>query len=381
MIQLFISILALIQFAHFGYADESIQTISEISQKYASRPQEPIPPYPYDEEEVVFQNTADNVTLVGTLTLPRSSGPFPTVILLHGSGPYDRDYSSNGHKLFLVWADHLTRSGIAVLRFDKRSAGKSTGNYDTSTLENFAKDTLAGIEYLKSRSEINPQQIGLVGHSEGGMTALLAASNSDDVAFVVSMAAPYVNLEELIYTLEPLIQRVDGVPEELIIQTRKLRNQIFAILKKEDDRAVTEKKLREILTQYFNNVTPSQKEIAETYYGCLEQQIQLFNSASWRYWLVYDPIITLKQVKVPILALNGDLDLIVTPEQNLKRFVQALEEVGHKDFMFLELPQLNHAFQTCQTGSMNEYEKIEETTSPLVLKIMSEWLLQKIQRA
>lgn len=379
MPRLWISCLALLQFAYLGRADEPVHPTSEICRNNAQRPQDPILPYPYDEEEVVFHNTSDNVTLVGTLTLPRSSGPFPVVILLHGSAPLDRDASMFGHKLFLVWADHLTRQGIAVLRFDKRSAGKSTGDYDTSTLENFAKDVLAGIEYLKSRSEINPQQIGVIGHSEGGMTALLAASKSDDIAFVVSMAAPCVNAEELIYTQEPLLQRVDGVPEEMIFQSHRLRSQIFVILKEEGDRAVAEKKLREILTRYFNTLNSSQREMAEAYYGPLEKQIQLFNSAWLRYWLVYDPINTLKQVKVPILALNGGLDLIVTAEENLKLLAQALEEVGHKDFTVLELPQLNHVFQPCQTGSMKEYGKIEETTSPLVLNIMSEWLLQKNQ--
>lgn len=222
-------------------ANESIQPISIIKQ--VPRPQEPSLPYPYDVEEVVFLNVEDNVALVGTLTIPRSTGPFPAVILLHGSAPYDRDYSSDGHKFFLVWADHLTRNGIAVLRFDKRSAGKSTGNYETSTLENFAKDALAGVEYLKSYSEINPHQIGLVGHSEGGMTALLAASMSDDIAFVVALGAPCVNAEELIYVQEPLIQRVDGVSEEIISQNLSLRKQIFSILKDEEDRANAEKKV------------------------------------------------------------------------------------------------------------------------------------------
>jgi dipeptidyl aminopeptidase/acylaminoacyl peptidase len=378
MSRLLIFLLALLQFAYLGFAGAPIRSVGDIWQKYALRPQEPIPPYPYDEEDVVFHNTSDNVTLAGTLTLPHSTGPFPAVILLHGSGPYDRDYTSDGHKFFLVWADHLTRQGIAVLRFDKRSAGKSTGNYDESTLENFAKDALAGIEYLKSRSEINHQQIGLVGHSEGGMTAFLAASQSDDIAFVVSMAAPCVNLEELLYMQEVLLQRVDNVPEEMIVQSQKLRHQMFAILKEEDDRKVCEQKLRDIFSQYFSSLNPSQREIVETYYGTLDQQIKSFNSSPSRYWLVYDPIITLKQVKVPIIALNGTLDLIVTPNQNLTRIAQALEEIGHRDFTILELSQLNHAFQTCQTGSLKEYEKIEETTAPIVLDIMSQWILRKM---
>jgi uncharacterized protein len=345
---------------------------------WGARPQEPLPPYPYDEEEVIFHNTADDVTLCGTLTLPRSSGPFPVVILLQGSGPWDRDYSCDGHKFFLVWADHLTREEIAVFRYDKRSAGKSTGVYNTSTLENFAKDALAGVEYLKSRSEINPAKIAFVGHSEGGMTAFLAASQSDAIACVVSTAAPCVNGEELMFEQEPLLQRIDGVPEEMITQTRELREQIFALLKEIPDRAAAENKLREVFTHYFSTLNPAQTKIAETYYGQLEQQIAFFNSAWFRYYLTYDPAITLKKVHVPILALNGSRDLIVTPEQNLKRLAHTLEEMGHVDFTVMELPQLNHAFQTCETGSFHEYEKIEETASPVMLNIMSDWLLQKL---
>jgi uncharacterized protein len=376
MTRLLITLLTFLQFSYLCCAHEPV-SIREICQQYAQRPQEPLRPYPYDEEEVVFHNTTDHVTLAGTLTRPHSSGPFPVVILLHGSAPYDRDYTSDGHKTFLVWADHLTRQGIAVLRFDKRSAGQSTGNYDTSTLENFAKDALAGVDYLKSRSDINPQQIGLIGHSEGGMTAFLAASKSDDIAFIVSMAACCVNAEALIYTQEPLLQRVDGVPEEMIVESHKLREQIFDVLKSEPDRAAAESKLHAILSDYFNKFH-FQREMAEAYYGSLEQQIRCFNSAWYRYWLVYDPIETLKQVKASILALNGTLDLLVTPEQNLRLLAQALEEIGHNDFTVLELPQLNHAFQTCRTGALKEYEQIEETTSPVALNLMSEWLLQKI---
>lgn len=364
MIKFFVYICAFLQFVNFTYAQEPL------------RPQEPLPPYSYEEEEVNFENNLESVNLAGTLTLPRSSRSFPAVILIQGSSPHDRDYSSDGHKVFLVWADYLTRAGFAVLRFDKRGNGKSTGDYSISTLKDSAQDVLAAIEYLKSRNDINPQQIGLIGHSEGGMVAFLAASKSDDIAFVLSMAAPCVNAEEIVCNQEALLMRVDGISEDLIIKTHSLRRQMFTLLKREKDRRIAEKKLREIIIQYFDSLSPSQKELAEAYFGTVEQQIQMFNSARFRYWLVYDPTIALKQVTVPIFALNGKLDLIVTPQQNLRLIAQTLENEDHKDFMILEIPQLNHAFQTCQTGSIKEYEKIEETTSPFVLNIMSEWLLR-----
>jgi len=336
------------------------------------RPQEPKVPYPYNEEQVSFENSADGVKLAGTLTWPRSEGPFPTVVLLHGSAPLDRDSSMFGHKPFLVLADHLTRQGIAVLRFDKRSAGKSTGDYNTANLEDFARDALAGVEYLKTRKEIDLNQIGLIGHSEGGMTAALASTRSKDIAFMVLMASPCTNWEELISVQEAALQRADGVSEEMIKQSRKFRKEMFAILKKEKNRELAENRLRE----YFSQLTPEQKKLAESYYGPEEGQIQFFNSVGFRYVLTYDPTVPLKTVKIPVLALNGELDFVVSPALNLSRIAKALEE--NEDLTILELPKLNHGFQTCQTGSMMEAAKIEETLSPTALNAVSEWILKRV---
>lgn len=341
------------------------------------RPQEPKLPYPYDEEEVSFENASDGVILSGTLTLPRKPGSFPAVILLHGSAPFDRDYSGHGHKFFLVWADHLTKQGIGVLRFDKRSAGKSTGSYDTATLEDFADDALAGVEYLKTRKEINPKQIGLIGHSEGGMTAALGASKSNDLAFIILMAAPCMNGEEIVHVQEALLQRADGVPEKMVAQSQLLRKLVFALLREEKNQEIAEHKMREIFTRHLSKLTPSQRKLAEIPFGPMEAQIQFCNSTWFRYWLTYDPISALKQIKIPILALNGELDFVVSSKHNLSRMDQVFKEIGHKDYTSFELPKLNHAFQTCQTGSILEYANIEETTSPLVLMMMSEWILER----
>lgn len=344
------------------------------------RPQEPTRPYPYDEEEVAFENTAAGITLAGTLTLPRSQGPFPVVVLIHGSGPLDRDLTMVNHKPFLVWADYLTRQGIAVLRFDKRSAGKSTGDYNSSTVEDFANDALAGVEYLKTREEINSNQIGLIGFSEGGLTAPLMASKSKDIGFIVFMAAPAVNLKEILYKQEELLQRLDGVNEEMIAENRQIRTQQFDVLEKEENRTVADQKLRDILINYLNSLTSSQRESVEKHLGTIEEQVSMLNSASFRYGLNYDPLFVLKQVKIPVLALNGDRDFIVQSEQNLKQIGRMLEETNHTDYTVKELPNLNHLFQTCQTGSFEESADIEETASPLALKIVADWILDKVHQ-
>lgn len=363
-------------FSH-GSPSDSFDTVE---QKMVTRFQEPSFPYPYDQEDVIFHNSSANVTLAGTLTLPRSTGPFPVVILLHGSTPMDRNASMFDHKLFLVWADHLTKQGIAVLRFDKRSAGQSTGDYNSSSLEDFADDALAGIEYLKTRKEINFKQIGFIGHSEGGMTALLTTVKSKDVAYIVLMASPCVNWEELILKQEESLMRVDSVSEEFIVQSLKFRKQLFAILKNEKNREIAEPELRKIFVKYFDQLTPAERQIAETYYGPLEFQVQFFNSVWFGYNFGYEPVETLKRIKTPVLALNGELDLVVSPKQNLIKIAKTLDAANHEDHTIIEIPLLNHAFQTCKTGSVRECAEIEETTAPLVLDTMSDWILKRVAK-
>lgn len=347
------------------------------SESNFKRPQEPQRPFPYDEEEVVFENASANVRLAGTLTLPRTEGPVPVVVLVQGHGPLDRDSSLFGHKPFFVWADHLTRQGIAVLRFDKRSTGTSTGDYTTATVEDFASDALTAVEYLKTRKEVDQKKIGLIGHSEGGMVVSFAASQSKDIAFIVMMAAPCVTWEDLLLDQETAMQRIAGVSQEIIGKNRQLRKLMCSVIKKENNPQVVKEKLRELFTTYLNNATEPQKTALETCYGPVDGQIQFFNLASIRYNFINDPAIYLKKVKIPVLALNGEMDFIVSVEQNLNRIEKVLAEAGHKDFTIVKLPKLNHAFQTCRTGAMMECAEIEETAAPAVLNLMSDWILQR----
>src|SRR5260370_21692188 len=164
-----------------------IEKVSDVSRK---RPQTPSKPYPYDEVVVTYQNQQDKITMAATLTVPRGAGPFPAVVLIAGSGLQDRNETLLGHQPFLVLADYLTRRGIAVLRADDRSIGGTSKGSPNDTSENYAGDALAGVDFLKTRKEINPKQIGLIGHSEGGMIAPMAAARSNDVAFVVFLAGP-----------------------------------------------------------------------------------------------------------------------------------------------------------------------------------------------
>jgi len=195
------------------------------------RPQEPKKPYPYIEEEVVYKNKEAEITLAGTLTLPPGKSSLPAVLLITGSGPQDRNETIYGHYPFMVLADYLTRQGIAVLRVDDRGVGESTGDFSLATSEDFASDVLAGIEYLKTRKEINPEQIGLIGHSEGGLIAPMVAIKSPDVAFIILMAGTGLTGEEILYLQGALISRAMGVSEEDITKGLQFNKNIIPLLR------------------------------------------------------------------------------------------------------------------------------------------------------
>lgn len=343
------------------------------------RPQVPKKPYPYIEEELVYENKEAEITLAGTLTLPSSDTPSPVVLLISGSGPQDRNETLYNHRPFLVLADYLTRQGIAVLRVDDRGVGKSTGDFSQATSVDFASDVLAGIEYLKTRKEINPEQIGLIGHSEGGIIAPMVAVKSPDVAFIVLMAGTGLTGEEILYLQGALISRAMGVSEEDITKNRQFNERIFSVLKEEDDSKNAEEKLRQMFMEDWEKMSDEKKEQIGDPEVFLEAQLQGLLSPWLKFFLTYDPKPTLTKVKCPVLAINGEKDLQVPSKENLSAIEEALIAGGNKNFIIKELPGLNHLFQTAQTGLPAEYVKIEETISLVALKIVGDWILEQTE--
>lgn len=333
------------------------------------RPQEPKAPFPYREEEISVENHSAGVTLSGTLTLPSKEGIYPAVILISGSGPNDRNETIFGHKPFLVLADHLTKQGIAVLRMDKRGVGLSTGDYNLATSSDSANDVLAAIDFLKSRKEIS--SVGLIGHSEGGLIAPMAASQSKDVAFVVMMAGPGVNGEEILYRQGELI--LSSYKKELIEKYAAFQKAAFAILKQESDLEAAVGPLSKAYADYVAELPENEKQSGE---ANAQAVVQRFNTPWFRQFITFEPSTVLNQIRVPVLVLNGELDIQVDPNQNLHRIAEALEEAGNEDYSILQLPKLNHLFQTCETGSIAEYAKIEETIAPSALELISSWILE-----
>ena len=344
------------------------------------RPQEPKPPFPYNVEEVRFRNEKDNITLAGTLTYPKENKKYPAVVLITGSGAQNRDEEIFNHKPFLVIADHLTKNGFAVLRFDDRGFGESEGNYSLATTMDFAEDVRAAVNFLKTRNEIDNQRIGLIGHSEGGMIASIIASTNDDIAFIVLMAAPGVPGDSILYLQTELIYKAEGQNTEKIQQILKVLREVYSILKSDEDDTSLKEKLKIKFQELFDQLTEEEKKQygdPETY---MEMEIRMVMSPWFRYFLKFNPIEYLEKIKCPVLAINGEKDLQVSPNENLSAIENVLKRSGNKRYLIKQLPGLNHLFQASQYGTISEYGVIEETISPVALETITNWLKEIIQQ-
>ncbi len=344
---------------------------AEVEMEAPKRPQEPQPPFPYYEEKVTFDNKAAGITLAGTLTLPSKKGKYPVVVLVSGSGPQNRDEELLGHKPFLVLADHLTRQGIGVLRYDDRGVAESTGDFSSATSADFASDALAAVEYLKKRKGVNKKQIGIAGHSEGGLIAPMCAAQSKDVAFIVLLAGPGVDGEEVLIKQIADIERAQGTSEEKIQTDLRKYRQVFRLIKTEQDTSRLRLKLSAMLESEMGEQAENTKEQ-------VKKEVDEYLSPWFRHFIQYDPRTSLEKVRCPVLAINGEKDLQVDPKINLEAIEAALKKGGNTRYMIQERPGLNHLFQSCTTGSPMEYNKIEQTFSPVALEFVSGWILKTL---
>jgi hypothetical protein len=345
------------------------------------RPQEPKEPFPYKVEEVVFENIDAGIRLAGTLTLPSSEGLLPAVLLLSGSGPQDRDETVFGHRPFFVLADHLTRRGIAVLRVDDRGVGGSTGNFEEATALDYAADAMAGVTYLKGRKEIDHESIGLIGHSEGGIIATMVAVQSPDTAFVVLIASPGMAIKKMESSEKVRALTAKGASEGFIARNLALQENLFAVIRENTDGEFVRNEFTSLITEFFRGLNDEEKKITEISEENLEayirNQYERQHSPWFRFYLPFDPGTVLEKVTCPVLAVNGEKDVQVTPKENLKAIQRALKNGGNSNYTVKELPSLNHLLQTAETGNISEYGKIEETMSPAALKIITEWILEQ----
>jgi pimeloyl-ACP methyl ester carboxylesterase len=348
-------------------------------QAVRQRPQEPVKPYPYSAEEIKFANASAGVTLAGTFTKPSKGSKFPAVILITGSGPQNRDSEIMGHKPFLVLADELTRRGIAVLRVDDRGVGGSTSTVSPATSEDFAADVLAGLAYLKTRRDVDKRHIGLIGHSEGGLIAPMAAAKSKDVAFIVLLAGPGVRGADLLAKQRDALLAARGVPESTRALANRLPQRLTDIAVQASDEAAAlaafDKFWADMIKSSLGAASESQSKILDAQAEAARTQLKQMTSPWMHFFLTYDPAPTLQSLKVPVLAINGTLDTQVVATQNLPAIEAALKAGGNRDYKIETLTGLNHLFQSAKTGAPSEYIEIEETINPGALEAVGNWVV------
>lgn len=288
-----------------------------------SRPQTPKPPFPYVSEEIGFDR-APGVRIAGTLTLPKGPGPFPAVVLIQGSGPHDRDETIFGHKPFLVLADDLTRRGIAVLRYDKRGVGGSTGKPLGATGADYAVDATAAAAFLRSRRDIDAQHIGLIGHSEGAIVAPMVAAENPKIAFVVMMAGSGVPGDELLVAQNRAALKAMGGSDAQADMAEQANRKAFDIAKSDAPDTEAIEKIEAVSTAVG---VPTDRAHA----GAVTITTPWF-----RWFFRYDPRPALEKLRCPVLAIDGSKDVQVLASQNLPAIRAALKD--DPDATVLELP-------------------------------------------
>lgn len=327
-----------------------------------ARPQDPRPPFNYREEEVTFVNERDGNTLTGVLTLPNGDGPFPAMVLVSGSGQQNRDEELMNHRPFWVIADYCARHGIAVLRYDDRGIGGSTGEVESATSMDFSYDAEAAFDYLRKQKNINAMQVGILGHSEGGIINFMVSARRPEVAFLVSLAGPAVNGTEVLKEQQAAILRASGMTEEVVQFSSNTNAQLYGIIEASGSREEADRLLRQLVNGWGYT-----EELTDQTVGQL--------TMPWMYYFMkYDPTEAIVKTNCPALLLNGSKDLQVLAAQNLPVYERIIAEHGKTNLTLRELPDLNHLFQHCDTGSPNEYYTIDETISPEVLEMIVEFV-------
>lgn len=346
----------------------------DIQPEKPRRPQTPQPPFDYEIRDVEINNPrVDEITLSATLTIPAGDGPFPAVVLISGSGPQDRDESLLDHKPFLVIADYLTRCGIAVLRYDDRGVGKSTGEFASATSLDFASDARAAYEFLRSQDGIDANRVGLCGHSEGGIIAPMVAAADTRVAFVIMLAGPGVSGDRILTSQMELISRASGLDQDEIDRQLQIQRKLLDLAMQ--DPPLDESQFAQQAGEVLAPMLTDEEREADKDEAIASVAAAQLCTPWFRFYLAHDPARNLRELRCPVLSLSGSKDLQVDPNLNVPAIRDALAD--NPDAEIVVLPGLNHLFQTCNTGNLDEYSSIEETFSPKALKIIGDWILER----
>lgn len=337
-------------------------------------------PLPYSEDEVVFKS--GTILFSGTLTRPKgdANAKYPAVILLTGSGPHNRDENIYGFRIFEKIADYLTRKGIAVLRYDDRGVGGSTGNKMLSTTEDFVGDALSAVEFMKKQNNIDVNKIGLLGHSEGGIIASMAAARSNIITFIVLMSSSGVDGGDLILEQQKLLLKSVNASDSIITQNLELQKKINDALRNDKDINDLKGDIRKFAEEDYNNLSANIKasiQDKEAYLNSnVQSQIAVFNNPWFRFFVKNNPYDALLKVTIPVFMTFGELDLQVPVEQNKPKMEEALTKAGNKHFKSVIFPKANHLYQEAKTGNPSEYSELPKEFIPGFLETISDWILQ-----
>lgn len=337
----------------------------------------------FSEEEISFQN--GGVTLSGTLTIPDTTGPYPVVVLLHGSGPIDRDCNLWGWKFFKEIAEYLTRRGIAVLRYDKRGVGKSTGDTFQSTTDDYAKDALAAVEYLQTRKDINPKWIGVCGHSEGGAVAPLAASRSQAISFVIGISGPAIRCGDNMLTQIGLGAMAEGATKSMADgQVKDLETAVLRVARgesKETLRTLLEKMVKFEISIMNEDKRREIKDMNEYRKKKITMKYESMSSPWFQYLFNFEAGQALEKIRQPVLLMYGGHDLQVPAKINRKASMRALEKGGNPDVTIKVFPSANHIYQSANTGSETEYPVLPKKFVPGFLEFIGDWISSRVDIA
>jgi pimeloyl-ACP methyl ester carboxylesterase len=290
------------------------------------------------------------------------------VVLISGTGHNTRDEDVSGHKVFLVLADALNRNGFAVLRYDKRGVGGSSGNYDTATTADFASDAAAAVAWLATQPQIDASRVGVLGHSEGGIIAPAVAAADKRVAFVVMIAGPCIRGDKLFVLQSAMTAKAYGAPDEYIARRRLFDQELYSAIISAPSESAALDRAKALVAQGVADKLVDRSEA---------ESLPKDATSPWeRYFLAYDPAASLARLTVPVLLLNGSLDVQVPAKENLAAARQALRNNSHATVT--ELTGMNHLLQIAKTGAPSEYNDIEETMSPTALKIITDWLSRNV---
>ncbi|MCH7410903.1 alpha/beta hydrolase [Belliella sp. DSM 111904] len=340
-----------------------------------SRPQHPVEPFDYEIKEVSFKNETAAIMLKGTLTIPTDKDSYPGVILISGSGPHNRDHEMMAHKPFWVLADYLTSRGIAVLRYDERGVGESTGSFENATTMDFKDDADAALEFLKKQDKINPGQLGVIGHSEGGLITWMLGDTREDLAFLISLAGPVMPITEMMKKQTEDITRVAGASEEIVKMLTNRNQEVYKIIVDSDSVEEVKPKIRALFEQELKELN-----VPESLFESELDKLQQAYEAKLDLWMMnflkMDPITYIQNIDIPTFAAFGEKDLQVNAAQNANRLLEIFDQKSN--LLTLKVYEnLNHLFQAAQTGAIDEYAKIEETINYLLLEDITEFILNQ----